>query len=108
MRDFLIDKARWGGLLTAVANTTVALGAAMVLWIGGREVLAGVMTKGGLMAFYSLSSMLFPPLRRLAKTNETYQASRVSLDRILDFFDETTPFREQSGSKELRVLRGEV
>jgi len=108
MRDWLIDKARWGGLLTAVANTTVALGAAMVLWIGGREVLAGTLTKGGLMAFYALSSMLFPPLRRLAKTNETYQASRVSLDRILDFFDETTPFQERSGQAELRVSRADV
>jgi subfamily B ATP-binding cassette protein MsbA len=108
LRDRLIEKARWGGLLTAVANTTVALGAAMVLWFGGREVLAGIMTKGSLMAFYSLSSMLFPPLRRLAKTNETYQASRVSLDRILDFFDDTTPFQERAGGPELRVTRGDV
>ena len=108
LRDHLIDKARWGGLLSAVANTTVALGAAMVLWLGGREVLAGVMTKGSLMAFYSLSSMLFPPLRRLAKTNETYQASRVSLDRILDFFDDTQPFQERLGGPPLQIARGDV
>ena len=108
LRDHLIEKAHWGGLLSAVANTTVALGAAMVLWIGGRDVLAGLMTKGSLMAFYSLSSMLFPPLRRLAKTNETYQASRVSLDRILDFFDDTQPFQERLGGPPLQVSRGDV
>ena len=108
LRDRLIEKARWGGLLSAVANTTVALGAAMVLWIGGREVLAGEMTKGSLMAFYALSSMLFPPLRRLARTNENYQASRVSLDRILDFFDDTQPFQERRGGPPLRITRGEV
>jgi len=108
LRDRLIEKAQWGGLLSAVANTTVALGAAMVLWIGGRDVLAGAMTKGGLMAFYSLSSMLFPPLRRLAKTNETYQASRVSLDRILDFFDDTQPFQERLGGPPLEITRAEV
>jgi len=108
LRDRLIEKAQWGGLLSAVANTTVALGAAMVLWIGGRDVLAGVMTKGSLMAFYSLSSMLFPPLRRLAKTNETYQASRVSLDRILDFFDDTQPYQERFGGPPLQLSRGDV
>ncbi len=103
LRDRLIEKARWGGLLAAVANATVALGAALVLWLGGREVLAGTMTKGSLMAFYALSGMLFPPLRRLAKTNETYQASRVSLDRILDFFDDTTPLQEPDGGVPLVV-----
>ena len=108
LRDRLIDKARWGGLLTAVANSTVAIGAALVLWIGGRDVLAGTMSKGSLMAFYALSSMLFPPLRRLAKTNETYQASRVSLDRILDFFDETEPHQEDDTGAPLRVTRGAV
>ena len=108
MRDRLIEKAKWGGLLSAVANTTVALGAAMVIWMGGREVLAGNMTKGSLMAFYSLSLMMFPPLRRLAKTNETYQASRISLDRILDFFDETTPHQEAKGGAPLKVTHGDV
>lgn len=108
LRDRLIEKARWGGILNGVANTTVALGAAMVLWIGGQEVLAGTMTKGSLMAFYGLSAMLFPPLRRLARTNETYQASRVSLDRILDFFDETQPFQEHAGGEPLRVTKGQV
>jgi subfamily B ATP-binding cassette protein MsbA len=108
LRDRLIEKARWGGLLSAVANTTVALGAALVLWIGGREVLARAMTKGSLMAFYALSSMLFPPLRRLAKTNETYQASRVSLDRILDFLDDTTPYQERVEGAPLQIARGDV
>jgi subfamily B ATP-binding cassette protein MsbA len=108
LRDRLIEKARWGGLLSAVANTTVALGAALVLWIGGREVLARTMTKGSLMAFYALSSMLFPPLRRLAKTNETYQGSRVSLDRILDFLDDTTPYQERSEGPPLDIARGDV
>lgn len=108
LRDRLIDKARVGGALNAVANSTVAIGAALVLWIGGRDVLSGVMTKGSLMAFYSLSAMLFPPLRRLAKTNETYQAARVSLDRILDFFDDTEAHHETDEGAPLHVTSGEV
>ncbi len=108
MRDHLIEKARLGGRLNAVANVTVAIGAALVLWIGGREVLDGTMSKGSLMAFYSLSSMLFPPLRRLSKTNETYQAARVSLDRILDFFEETTPLQEAASGEPLVVSHGAV
>jgi ABC-type multidrug transport system fused ATPase/permease subunit len=108
LRDHLLQKARAGGRLTSFANVAVALGGALVLWLGGLAVLDGTMTKGDLMAFYALAAMLFPPLRRLARTNETYQASRVSLERILDFFDETEPHRESGGSEDLRVSRGHV
>ncbi len=108
LRDWLVEKARVGGRLNAFANVAVALGGALVLWLGGNAVLDEQMTKGGLMAFYALAAMLFPPLRRLARTNETYQASRVSLERIIDFLDETEPLKEREGTKELRVTRGSV
>jgi ABC-type multidrug transport system fused ATPase/permease subunit len=108
LRDRLMDKARLGGRLGALANVAVGLGGALVLWLGGLAVLNESMTKGGLMAFYALAAMLFPPLRRLARTNETYQASRVSLERILDFLDETRPLQEREGARELRVTRGSV
>ncbi len=108
LRDHLIRKARIGGRLSAQAHVTVALGGALVLWIGGRAVLDGSLTKGGLMAFYALAAMLFPPLRRLARTNETFQAARVSLERILDFLDETTPLRERGGSRDVVIGAGAV
>ncbi len=108
LRDWLIKKARIGGKLAALANVAVAIGGALVLWIGGNEVLNDRMTKGGLMAFYALAAMLFPPLRRLARTNETYQSARVSLDRILDFFDTTEPLKERDGTNELTMTRGDV
>jgi len=108
LRDWLIEKARVGGRLTALANVAVAIGGALVLWIGGGDVLNGRMTKGGLMAFYALAAMLFPPLRRLARTNETYQSARVSLDRILDFRDRTESLREVDGTNVLKVMRGDV
>ncbi len=106
LRDWLLEKARIGGRLTSLANVFVALGGALVLWIGGNAVLDESMTKGGLMAFYALAAMLFPPLRRIARTNEIFQASRVSLDRILDFLDETEPLKETGGSLDLVVRRG--
>jgi ATP-binding cassette, subfamily B, bacterial MsbA len=108
LRDHLIDKARIGGRLAALAHLAIAVGGALTLWIGGGAVLDGSMTKGGLMAFYALAAMLFPPMRRLARTNETFQAARVSLDRILDFFDETTSLAEPRGGSPITVTRGDV
>ena len=108
LRDWLLRKARTGGALRALANIAVALGGALVLWVGGLAVLDGGLTKGGLMAFYTLVAMLFPPMRRLARTNETYQAARVSLERILDFVDDTEPLKERDGTRDLQVTRGTI
>lgn len=108
LKHHLIERARISGKLAAITHATVAFGGALVLWLGGSAVLSGEMTKGDLMAFYTLAAMLFPPLRRLARTNETYQAARVSLDRILDFLERTTPFLEDVGSVDLVVERGAV
>ncbi|HMC82157.1 MAG TPA: ABC transporter ATP-binding protein, partial [Candidatus Polarisedimenticolia bacterium] len=48
LRDWLVEKARIGGKLAAFAHSAVALGGALVLWMGGNAVLDGEMTKGGL------------------------------------------------------------
>ena len=45
LRDWLLRKARAGGALRALANIAVALGGALVLWIGGLAVLDGSLTK---------------------------------------------------------------
>lgn len=108
LKRHLIKRARIAGKLTAITHVTVAVGGALVLWIGGNAVLSGQMTKGGLIAFYTLAAMLFPPLRRLARTNETYQAARVSLDRILDFLERTEPLLEHPGCHDLIVTRGAI
>ena len=76
-----------------------------MLWVGGRAVLDGNLTKGGLMAFYALAALMFPPLRRLARTNETYQAARVSLDRVLAFLDDHAAQGEGRGPRAGRHAR---
>ncbi len=100
LRDRLVEKARMGGLLSGIAQSSVAVGGALVLGVGGVAVLDGRLTKGGLMAFYALATMLFPPLRRLARTNETWQSARVSLERIVRFLETTETLREPAGGAE--------
>ena len=41
LRDWLVEKARIGGKLAAFAHSAVALGGALVLWMGGNAVLDG-------------------------------------------------------------------
>lgn len=61
---------------------TVAL-----LWFGAREVLAGRLTVGQLIAFNMLSSRVIAPVLRLSQVWKEFQQARVSVKRIADIFN---------------------
>jgi ATP-binding cassette, subfamily C, bacteriocin exporter len=65
--------------------TTVA--GVVVLWYGGHRVMAGALTIGQLMFFYSLLGYLLEPLQRLAAVNLKIQDALVAVDRLYQIMD---------------------
>jgi ABC-type multidrug transport system fused ATPase/permease subunit len=108
LRARMIERARLGGTLQATAQITVALGGALVLGAGGLAVISGAISKGELIAFYTLAAMLFPPMRRLARANEIYQSARVSLGNILGFLDRSRAHVESAGGDPIEIDAGEI
>ena len=108
LRDLMVDRARWSGKLNGAAQAAIALCAAVILWVGGLRVMDVGFTRGDLMAFYVLATLLFTPLRRLAKVNDTYQQAVVALQRIREFREGTVGHVERSGEGTLTVTRGDV
>jgi ATP-binding cassette subfamily B protein len=64
-----------------------ALGSAIVLYVGGTDVLAGTMTIGQLFAFFLFVAMFYEPVRSLHQINQLYQAGRASSDRVAEILD---------------------
>src|SRR5439155_4418588 len=93
-----LSKAAISGRLNAWANALIGVSAALILGYGSSLVLSGELTRGQLIAFYSLAAFLFPPMRRLANINEVYQESMVSLERIFKFLDSTSGAIERPGA----------
>jgi subfamily B ATP-binding cassette protein MsbA len=108
LRDLMIERARWSGRLNGVAQFAVALCAALILYLGGLRAMGPGMTRGDLMAFYVLATLLFAPLRRLARVNETYQQAVVALGRIREFREGSAGHRECGGPGQLVVTRADV
>lgn len=66
-----------------------ALGSAIVLYIGGHDVLAGTMKLGDLVTFFLFVAMFYEPVRSLHQINQLYQAGRASSDRVAEILDAT-------------------
>lgn len=86
-----------------------ALGLALVLWAGGRQVLSDRMTVGQLVGFMFYLALFYEPISRLHGLNQMLQAARASGERVFDILDATV---ERSGiavSTPLKLpVRGEV
>ena len=68
-----------------------AVGVAAVVWYGGQQVMAGVTTPGTFFSFLTAIFMLYEPMRKLSRVNNTIQSALAAAERtfaVLDTPDE--------------------
>jgi ATP-binding cassette subfamily B protein len=73
--------------MNALGLFVTALAGVVVLWYGGHRVMAGALTLGQLMFFYSLLGYLLSPLERLSAVNLKIQDALVAVDRLYQVLD---------------------
>src|SRR5882724_7163484 len=74
------------GMLWPTLETMLGLAIVMVLWLGGRQVLAGKMTLGGFVAFNTYMMQLTWPVIALGWVVNIFQRGTASLVRINEIF----------------------
>jgi ATP-binding cassette, subfamily B, bacterial len=82
----LVIMRTWSWFSSAMAFFA-ALGSAIVLYIGGQDVLAGAMKLGDLVTFFLFVGMFYEPVKSLHQINQLYQAGRTSGDRVAEILD---------------------
>jgi subfamily B ATP-binding cassette protein HlyB/CyaB len=79
-----------------------------ILWIGAREVIAGNMTVGQLIAFQMLAGRVAEPVLRLAGLWQDFQQVRLSLERLGDVLNFPAEPDVSPGRTTLGTIRGNV
>ena len=96
--------ASQGSFMTFVF--TVAIGA--ILLIGGREVVDGRLTAGGLVTFILLMGLMQMPVRMTGWLVNTFTRASAAGQRIFDVLDAVSPVTEKPGAPEMPLARGHV
>jgi ATP-binding cassette subfamily B protein len=73
--------------MTGLGLFVTSLAGVVILWYGGHRVMAGALTIGQLMFFYTLLGYLLEPLQRLASVNLQIQDALVAVDRLFQVMD---------------------
>ena len=84
------------------------VGAAIILWAGGYQVIQANMTQGELGSFLTASFLLYQPLRRLSRTNNDIQQSRAAIDRFYEVLDTPTERALENQKLPLGTIRKEI
>ncbi|HEY5914962.1 MAG TPA: ABC transporter ATP-binding protein [Verrucomicrobiae bacterium] len=98
----------WAAYSPAMSFTG-ALGLALVLWVGGSQVVHDRMTVGQLVAFMFYLALFYEPIARLHGLNQMLQAARAAGERVFDILDAPVERADGMAWRALRTpLRGEV
>ena len=86
----------------------LGLPTALVLWYGGRQVIAGTLTIGGVTEFILLIGMLAMPIRRLGSVANLFSRMSSSSGRILEILDTESQVKEKPNAIDLGKVKGQV
>ncbi|MFQ5897530.1 MAG: ABC transporter ATP-binding protein [Candidatus Methylomirabilia bacterium] len=86
-RRALFRSTLWDASLYASVEAIGAAAVALLLWYGGGQIWAGVLTFGGLVAFIEYTHRFFLPIRDLGAKYAVMQSAMASSERIFNLLD---------------------
>jgi ATP-binding cassette subfamily B protein/subfamily B ATP-binding cassette protein MsbA len=95
-------------LYTAFISIVMAVGTAVVLWVGATHVLARHLTVGEVLVFLSYLASLYAPLNTLLETWGLIQGGRVSAERVFEILETAPDLVDGSRSLTRQEVRGAI
>jgi ABC-type multidrug transport system fused ATPase/permease subunit len=86
----------------------IGLPSVIILWYGGKQVIAGNLTLGGLTQFIFYLGILAMPVRRLGFISTLLSRSVSAGQRVLEILERESPVQEKTGAVSLNGIKGEV
>jgi ATP-binding cassette, subfamily B, bacterial len=93
---------------SATVSVVIAIGTAVVIWVGARHVLAGTLTIGGLIVFTAYLTSLYGAIDSISQAYGSIQAAKVSLQRVFEIMGEENELQEGPGTFPASGAKGEV
>ena len=98
------------GVSASTAGSTVIVGiiGVLMIWLGGRAIIAGDMTLGDLVMYIFFIGLVAAPLVSIASIGTQITEAFAGLDRIREILDMRTELDEDADREPLGALAGDV
>ncbi|BCS95084.1 lipid A export permease/ATP-binding protein MsbA [Desulfoluna limicola] len=98
---FEMKKVKAKALSSPVTDICGGFGIAAVVWYGGHSVIQGNSTTGNFISFLTAVMLLYEPLKKLSKLNNTVQEGMAALDRVFEIIEVEPEIKDREGAVEL-------
>ena len=106
--DLALRARRFKARLTPLAEIIVAIGTAIVLWLGGKLVLAGALSAGSLIVFIWYLGKMYKPMQDFAKLADSYSKAAVGYERIREVLDAPAEVQDLPTARLATRFSGEI
>jgi ATP-binding cassette subfamily B protein/subfamily B ATP-binding cassette protein MsbA len=93
---------------SGTVSVVIAIGTAVVIWVGARHVLAGTLTIGALIVFTAYLASLYGAIDSIAQAYGSIQGAKVSLQRVFEIMEVEAELKEGSRVFPNGGAKGEV
>lgn len=102
-------RAAWlSALFLPTVQVVAALSLSVIVWYGGLQASAGLLTIGGIHAFVSYLTFIMWPVQDLARVYAEMQHSIASAERIFKLLDTQSEVHNKPDAKDASTLLGEI
>ena len=105
---FIRNVALYDSLSAPIVEVLASIGVAAVFWFGIYRVINHVITLGQLFSFGTAILMMYVPLRRLIKLNNTAQTVMGAAERVFEILDHRPEIADAPDAFSMGRARGEV
>ncbi|HLW70900.1 MAG TPA: ABC transporter ATP-binding protein [Candidatus Binataceae bacterium] len=89
-------------------NALIAVGTALVIYIGALHVLSGELTVGDLIVFTTYLASLYLPVNQMFQTYGMIQGAKAGLRRCFELVELEPEIKDRPGARTLPRVRGDV
>ena len=104
----LIKKSRLRALTTPIMENLGGIAIAMVIFIGGWQVIEGQTTTGAFFSFITALLLALQPINKLAGLNAGLQEGLAAAERVFTLLDTEPDIKDQPGARPLEVDGGVI
>ena len=99
---------RTNAITSPLTETIGGLAFAIVIYYGGKDVVAGKITSGTFFTFITAILSAYKPMKSLTKLNNQVQSGLAAAERIFSFLDQKPIIRDNKKAENLIIKKGNI